>query len=206
MDLILASASPRRSELLKAAGIPFRVVVSEVDETIEDISPDMTVKSLALRKCIAVANRIAQTAAEMKEAADAKSEDPIYVLGADTVVAAGDTIFGKPQDAAEAFQMIRTLSGESHSVFTGIAIARVDGESVEIICNAVEETKVFVTSLSDAEIDDYLEQDEYADKAGAYAIQGLFSKYIEKIEGDYANVVGLPIHLVWKHLRRISSE
>ena len=179
MKLVLASKSPRRSEILKNAGIDFTVRVADADETIPDgTKPEDAVVFLAARKAMAV-----------------ERTDDEVVLGADTVVVLDDKILGKPKDKDDAFNMIKMLSGRVHSVFTGVC-AIGDGISLTF----AEETKVEFYPLSDNEIYDYINTNEPYDKAGAYGIQGLASKFIRGIEGDYFNVVGLPVSSVYKKI------
>ncbi len=179
MKLVLASKSPRRSEILKNAGIDFTVRVADADETIPDgAKPEDAVVFLAARKAMAV-----------------ERKDDEVVLGADTVVVLDDKILGKPKDKDDAFNMIKMLSGRVHSVFTGVC-AIGDGISLTF----AEETKVEFYPLSDNEIYDYINTNEPYDKAGAYGIQGLASKFIRGIEGDYFNVVGLPVSSVYKKI------
>ena len=179
MKLVLASKSPRRSEILKNAGIDFTVRVADADETIpEGTKPEDAVVFLAARKAMAVPR-----------------ENDEVVLGADTVVVLDDMILGKPKDRDDAFNMIKRLSGRVHSVFTGVC-AIGDGISLTF----AEETKVEFYPLSDNEIYDYINTNEPYDKAGAYGIQGLASKFIRGIEGDYFNVVGLPVSSVYKKI------
>ena len=179
MKLVLASKSPRRSEILKNAGIDFTVRVADADETIPDgTKPEDAVVFLAARKAMAV-----------------KREPDEVVLGADTVVVLDDKILGKPKDRNDAFNMIKMLSGRVHSVFTGVC-AIGDGISLTF----AEETKVEFYPLSDKEINDYINTNEPYDKAGAYGIQGLASKFIRGIQGDYFNVVGLPVSSVYKKI------
>ena len=179
MKLVLASKSPRRSEILKNAGVDFTVRVADADETIPDgTKPCDAVVFLAARKAMAV-----------------ERADDEVVLGADTVVVLDDEILGKPKDREDAFNMIRMLSGRVHSVFTGVC-AIGDGISLTF----AEETKVEFYPLSDDEINEYIDTDEPYDKAGAYGIQGLASKFISGIQGDYFNVVGLPVSSVYKKI------
>lgn len=179
MKLVLASKSPRRSEILKNAGIDFTVRVADADETIpEGTRPEDAVVFLAARKAMAVP----------------RADDEV-VLGADTVVVLDDKILGKPKDRYDAFNMIKSLSGRVHSVFTGVC-AIGDGISLTF----AEETKVEFYPLSDDEINEYVNTDEPYDKAGAYGIQGLASKFISGIHGDYFNVVGLPMSSVYKKI------
>src|SRR5437016_1896076 len=179
--LVLASRSPRRSEILRQAGIPFTVRATEVDETPGTAEPPADyVRRLAALK----AQAVPLAAGEI-------------VLGADTMVVAGNQMLGKPADAADARRMLGLLSGRRHEVITGICLRRADGESV---CDHAV-TAVWFAAMSDREIADYVASGEPMDKAGAYAIQGLASKFIERIEGCYFNVVGLPVALVYRHLQ-----
>lgn len=180
--LILASQSPRRSELLKNAGIAFTVSATNVDESVLDREqPEEYVKRVAELKAIA---------------APACGSD--VVLGADTVVVIGDQMLGKPADAADAVRMLGLLSGRKHEVITGICLK---GCGKLIADWAV--TRVWFAHMSEAEIAQYVETGEPMDKAGAYAIQGLASKFVERIDGSYDNVVGLPVALVYKHLKQL---
>lgn len=179
MKLVLASKSPRRSEILKNAGIDFTVRVADADETIPDgTKPEDAVVFLAARKAMAVP----------------RTEDET-VLGADTIVVLDDKILGKPKDKEDAYNMIKSLSGRVHSVFTGVCAI---GNGISL--TFAEETKVEFYPLSDDEIYEYINTDEPYDKAGAYGIQGLASKFIRGIQGDYFNVVGLPMSSVYKKI------
>jgi septum formation protein len=175
--LILASSSPRRAELLRAAGVPFVVRAVPVDESMRpDERPLDFVRRLALAKASAVA---------------AASDE--LVLGADTVVvAAAGACLGKPVDAADASAMLRQLAGRTHEVLTGVAL--VFG-GAELAVDAAT-TRVTFAPMSEAEIAWYVATDEPYDKAGGYAVQGLASRYVTGIDGSYSNVVGLPVHLV----------
>ncbi len=179
MKLVLASKSPRRSEILKNAGVEFTVRTADADETIKDgTPPDEAVVFLAARKAMAVP----------------RSEDET-VLGADTIVVLNGKILGKPRDREDAFNMLRALSGRVHSVFTGVCAI---GNGVSI--TFAEETKVEFYPLTDEEIYTYINTNEPYDKAGAYGIQGIASKFIRGIEGDYFNVVGLPVSAVYEKI------
>jgi nucleoside triphosphate pyrophosphatase len=187
MRLILASASPRRAELLRAAGYAFEIVVANVDESMRDgESPSIYVRRLAAEKSAAVG-----PGADTAEA---------IVLGADTTVVIDDEMLGKPDDDNDSARMMRRLSGREHQVLTGISLRR---GAVELGC--VETTSVFVAPLSDDEIAWYVATGEGRDKAGAYAIQGVASRFIPRIEGSYSNVVGLPITAVRELLIEISG-
>ena len=179
--LVLASQSPRRAEILRQAGIPFTIRSAQVDETPRPgEGAEEYVRRLAEEKALAV---------------EAASEE--IVLGADTTVVVGGEMLGKPLDAADARRMLEALSGRRHEVLSGICLRR--GTSLIRDCAA---TQVWFTPMTAREIDDYVASGEPMDKAGAYAIQGLASKFIERIDGCYFNVVGLPVALVYRHLRR----
>ncbi len=179
MNLVLASKSPRRSEILKNAGLDFTVRVADADETIPNgTKPSDAVVFLAARKAMAVP----------------RADDEL-VLGADTVVVLDNIILGKPKNRDDAYNMIKALSGRVHSVFTGVC-AIGNGVSVTF----AEETKVEFLPLTDEEINAYIDTIEPYDKAGAYGIQGLASKFIRGIEGDYFNVVGLPISRIYEKI------
>jgi septum formation protein len=174
--LVLASSSPRRAELLRAAGIPFVIRTAAIDETREtDEAPAVYVRRLALAKARAV-----------------PAAPHELVLGADTVVVAGQACLGKPADAADAGAMLRQLAGRSHEVLTGVALVRA-GEPVAV---DVAATRVTFAALTDADVAWYVASPEPYDKAGGYAVQGLASRFVTAIEGSYANVVGLPVELV----------
>ncbi len=181
-NIILASQSPRRKELLAAHGILFSVFVTDADETVcEPMTPYELVEELSYRK--------AQSAAE------SFLGDSVLIIAADTVVALDNEIFGKPEDEADAKRMLTKLSGKAHSVFTGVTLAYVDGETVtykKTVC----ETKVYFYPISEEELNEYLKTNEPYDKAGSYAIQGIATKFVEKIEGDFDNVVGLPVYAI----------
>jgi septum formation protein len=178
--LILASQSPRRAEILRQAGIPFTVRAAGVDETLlEAERPGPYVRRLAQAKALAV---------------DAAPGE--IVLGADTTVVAAGDLLAKPADAADACRMLSHLSGRRHEVLTGICLRRGD----QILTDHAA-TAVWFATLSAQEITDYVASGEPMDKAGAYAIQGLASKFVERIDGCYFNVMGLPVALVYRHLR-----
>jgi septum formation protein len=185
--LILASASPRRRELLTQAGLTFTVASADIDE---DLLPGEVaaayVQRLAEEKAQAIWNlhKSADTAADTAKDHD----DPLVVLGADTCVASEGNILGKPADAADARRMLELLSGRTHAVLTGIAAV-----TRRRIVRALEITHVTFNVLKDAEIAQYIASGEPLDKAGAYAIQGYAARWIPRIEGCYFNVVGLPI-------------
>jgi septum formation protein len=179
--LVLASQSPRRSEILRQAGISFTVRAVPVDETpLAGESPEDYVQRLAESKALAI-----------------PSAPDEVVLGADTTVVVDNQMLGKPANTADARRMIAMLAGRRHRVITGICIKR--GAETVRDCAV---TEVWFAPMSAVEIEDYAASGEPMDKAGAYAIQGLASKYVEKIEGCYFNVMGLPVALVYSHYRR----
>jgi septum formation protein len=192
--LILASASPRRRELLAQAGFAFQVHPAHIPEDPNpDEDPIAYVTRLAREKAQIVFNEITKSNASEKRASAA-----LQVLGADTTVTIDNYILGKPEDPADAARMLRLLSGRTHRVITGVAV--VAAERTEV---AAEVTGVTFRSLSDEEIAAYIATDEPMDKAGAYAIQGRAARWIPRIQGDYFNVVGLPIALVSTMLESI---
>ena len=171
--IILASASPRRRELLKQIGVEFEVCVSQAKESITAKNPaDLAVEN-----------------ARLKALAVAETHKNSWVLGADTVVALDGKIYGKPKDKEDAFNMLKTFSGRAHEVITGMALVSDD----KIFEKAVR-TKVTFGNMTDNEILSYIETKEPMDKAGAYAAQGIAAKYIKDIEGSFSNVVGLPLY------------
>ena len=199
-NIVLASGSPRRKEILTQAGLDFTVIKSEGEEVITNSDPSMVTMELSRQKAIEVYDRINGTY-EASSDIYAK-EKPIIVIGSDTVVAIDGQILGKPKDEAEAVCMIQKLQGRSHSVFTGVTIVLQSGEVENMVTFACE-TKVYVYPMSNQEIENYVLTGEPMDKAGAYGIQGLLSKYVEKIEGDYLNVVGFPLSAFWRELQKI---
>lgn len=185
--LILASASPRRSEILETVGWSFTKMPVDIDESLKKNElPEEYVERLALEKAEAAACQL-QTG---------------LILGADTTVVIDSEILAKPLDDRDAFRMLSLLSECWHEVLTGIALVRADGENQQSI-TAVERTKVKFATITAEEIENYISSREPMDKAGAYAIQGRAALFIEKIEGDYLNIVGLPIRLVYELSKKI---
>lgn len=173
MDIVLASASPRRQELLRQVGLAFRVIPSNVSEEVADpLTPGELVEHLALIKAADVAAR----------------EPGALVIGADTIVVVDGAVLGKPKDRADAIAMLERLSGREHQVMTGVALLYGNRRLV-----SHEETSVRFVPLTRAQIERYVDTGEPMDKAGAYGIQGRASAMISGIEGDYFNVVGLPL-------------
>jgi septum formation protein len=191
MKLVLASASPRRAEILRDAGFAFEVRPAHVDET---RFPREPAADHVVRLASSKASLIAQALTKKKEKA--------FVIGADTVVVAGRHVLGKPADAADARRILRLLSGKTHEVLTGVSIVRVPGASGRGggERHHVERTRVEFLRLSDKDIRDYLATGEAFDKAGAYGIQGIGGRFVRRIEGCYFNVMGLPLSRVWSLL------
>jgi septum formation protein len=189
--IVLASASPRRQEILRNAGILFSVQAADIDETpLKDELPRNCAERLAREKALTVW----------------RMPPGDLVLGADTIVVADGAILGKPVDGDHAVRMLRLLSGRVHQVITGVCVVGGRGDSQLTSSEpetrtASETTLVTMNELSDAEIREYVATGEPMDKAGAYAIQGIASRWIPRIEGDYSNVVGLPMALVYSMLR-----
>jgi septum formation protein len=190
--IVLASASPRRQELLRNAGIRFAVQPADINETpLAGEAPRDCAERLAREKALAVFRM--------------RPRD--YVLGADTIVVIDDAILGKPRDADDAARMLRLLSGRTHAVITGVCVVGPVVSGCSLVASsgdalsASETTLVTFCGLSDEEIRDYVGTGEPMDKAGAYAIQGIASRWIPRIEGEYSNVVGLPVALVYRMLR-----
>jgi septum formation protein len=183
-SLVLASASPRRKELLSVLGIPFTVVPSSIEETPAEGEPAETfVVRMAKEKCMEVASRVSHS----------------VVLSADTVVTIEGEILGKPADEQDAMRMLRKLSGQEHWVYTAICVVnQANGETLE----GMDRTRVWFDPIDDATIRDYIRREDVLDKAGAYAIQGYAGVFIPRIEGNYFNVMGLPLPLVRRLLSR----
>ena len=190
--LILASASPRRNDLLNTAGLVHEVLVSGADEDVPEKDPCALVEMLSARKAKEVFERI--------------EEDGDYaVIGADTVVFLDGVILGKPADEEEAKRMLRELSGREHHVCTGVTLHGKMG-GVERVRTFSEVSAVYVDQLSEDEISSYAASGEPMDKAGAYGIQGAFCRHVTRIEGDYFNIVGLPVSRVYRELKKFCSE
>ena len=189
--IILGSASPRRKELLEQIGIKFEIKVSDKEEHYSATEPEEIVKELARMKAENVAEDLV-----------CKEGNGCVVIGADTVVVNDGHILGKPKDDKDAFNMIRSFSGRKHYVYTGIVIADIIDGRIEIISNEAVKTTVYVNDMTDEEIHDYISTGEHRDKAGAYGIQGRFAAYIDHIDGDYYNVVGLPVSRIYENLKK----
>lgn len=195
--IILGSASPRRRELLSQIGVSFEVRTSGREEIYHSAIPEEIVRELALMKAENVAGDLTD---EQNEA----PKDTI-VIGADTIVVLDGKILGKPVDEKDAADMIGALQGRSHEVYTGVAILDYDAQGEKNVSVHAVGTKVYVNPMDEAEISAYIDTGEPMDKAGAYGIQGRFAAYIDRIKGDYYNVVGLPVSYVYQALKRIGA-
>ncbi len=211
MKIILASKSPRRKELLEQIGLTFEIKVSDVEEKITTDVPCELVEELSRQKAEAVMAELC--AGELKSAAKADfagTSQDILIVGADTVVSIDGRILGKPANETEAAEMLRTLSGRTHQVYTGVTLLYYEADSrtaqteptgnVEIK-TFHEKTEVTFFPMTEQEIDGYVSTGDCLDKAGAYGIQGFCARYIQGISGDYNNVVGLPVGRLYQEAR-----
>ena len=186
MKVILASASPRRKDLLSLIGCNYETYSPDVDESIlEDETPESVCRRLSILKAESASRQFAGT----------------LIISADTIVVIDNEIFGKPSDADEARVMLNILKGREHKVITGVTIIYKDK-----IITETESTAVWFRNISEDDIDSYISTGEYQGKAGAYAIQGYASLFIERIDGDYSNVVGLPLQRLSMMLEKIGIE
>lgn len=191
--IVLASASARRKTLLKQLGLKFIIIPSLVEERLNPrLKPRGQAEALSLQKAQAAEKKYRE-----------KNHDSCVIIAADTIISIDDEVLGKPKDEKEAMQMLRKLEGKQHNVITGFTL--IDIDSKKIITRSVE-TFVYFRKLSDREIREYVKREKVMDKAGAYAAQGIGAAFIEKIDGDYSNVVGLPLHALALELRRVGVK
>ena len=189
MRYVLASGSPRRKELLGKVVNSFEIIPALSEEKPMETEPSAIVEELSYQKASEIFHKILTD-----------STDRVVVIGADTVVSYNHRVLGKPKDREDAKRMLMELSGQTHEVYTGVSVFYMeDGQEKHFTFH--EETKVFVEKMTDEEIASYVETGEPDDKAGAYGVQGLFAIYIKGIEGDYYNVVGLPVARLYKELK-----
>lgn len=188
--VILASASPRRRKLLAQIGIDFEIMASDKEERITAEEPAEICMHLAMQKALDVQNQLCD-----------RDLAGYTIIGADTIVVLDREILGKPKNEEHASSMLRELSGREHQVYTGVCVVR--GHDVRTFA---EKTDVYVAPLTDRDIEAYIATGDPMDKAGAYGIQGIFAKHIEKIDGDYFNVVGLPIGRLWREYLNFEAE
>lgn len=193
MDIILASASPRRKELLQQLGLQFIVFPAQGEEKIESTDPKQVVLELAKQKAGEIYEKTVEAGV---------GKENSLVIGADTIVVYGDEILGKPRDKEDAYRMLSWLQGTTHEVYTGVSLwMRENGQKVQY--SFYEKTAVTMYPVSDEEIYAYIASEEPMDKAGSYAIQGRGAAFIQKIDGDYNNVVGLPIARIYQELKQL---
>lgn len=190
-QLVLGSQSPRRKELLKWIYVPYKIVVSDIEEKSTEKNSSLYVQDIAFQKANAVYKILLQD----------KSFDNPFVIGADTIVVLNDEILGKPKNRADAKRILSKLMGKQHQVITGVSFVWGGGEY-----RFYDETKVKFDVIDDALLELYLDTNESLDKAGAYGIQGAALGFIDKIEGSYSNVVGLPVNLVMKNLIKVLEQ
>lgn len=196
MDIILASASPRRRELLQQIGAKFMVFPAQGEEIITKEVPAEVVVELAAGKAGEIYNR---------EVADKRMQQDTLVIGADTIVVCDGRILGKPKDETDAAAMLKLLSGRTHEVYTGVSL-RIWQKGTTTWNDFYEKTEVTMYPINDAEIQAYIDSREPMDKAGAYGIQGIGAKFIRKIDGDYNNVVGLPLARIYQEMMRLGVD
>lgn len=191
MKIYLASASPRRKELLKQVGLSFKTMPSTVEEKITKTEPGEVVEELSYQKAVDVCAKLT-----------AQGQEDFVVIGADTVVSCWGEILGKPKDKDDAVRMLTNLQGGSHQVYTGVTLAWKYKDLSAMYATFSECTDVTMYSMTQEDIKNYVDSGEPMDKAGAYAIQGLCAAYIQGICGDYNNVVGLPVGRVCQELKK----
>lgn len=205
LQIILASASPRRKELLEQIGLEFEIVPAKGEEVITKEKPEEVVMELSQQKAVEVAGMLKQFSQKHDTLV---TPHDLLVIGADTVVAAeGENgkkeILGKPKDEADAYRMLSLLSGNVHSVYTGVTFVFLDKSGKAGAHTFFEKTDVYMRAMTKKEIERYIATGEPMDKAGAYGIQGKCAIYIEKIDGDYNNVVGLPVSAIYRELQKL---
>lgn len=202
-QIILASASPRRKELLEQVGISFEICPAKGEEMITKTLPNEVVSELSAQKAREVAAMLKQYGEHHK---DLMTPDDIMVIGADTVVSVDNQILGKPKDEIDAARMLSLLSGRSHEVYTGVTLVFMSKSGKVGERTFFEKTTVTMQKMSEEEIDRYIATREPMDKAGSYGIQGKCAIYIDKIEGDYNNVVGLPVSAIYRELKKLGID
>lgn len=196
MKVILASASPRRRELLEQIGWEFEIMVSGTEEKVNSKFPELVVEEISDLKAKDILDKL-------------EDEQEVLVIGADTVVAFQDNILGKPKDSQDAARMIRLLQGKEHKVYTGVTLYYKNrkGEMPNIVKKSFHEcAKVQFYPMTESEIEEYSKSEEPLDKAGAYAIQGFCARYIQGIEGEYNTVVGLPVGRLYQEVKSITIQ
>ena len=201
--IVLASASPRRKEILELAGVDFEIWPSDKEEEVSAKAAEDICRELSKQKALDVASQIV-TYNERHE--DLTTKTDILVIGADTIVVKDGEILGKPKDDEDAKRMLRLLSGSTHSVFTGVTFVFIDSDHRAGEYTFYEETKVSFVPLDEDEIESYVLTGDALDKAGAYGIQSKAAPFVSSIEGDFYNVVGLPVARMLRELKDIISD
>ena len=201
-NVILASKSPRRREILEQVGISFDIEASTVEEVITQTSPNKIVLELSMQKAEDVYDKLIKTIFQNIDVPDNR----YVIIAADTVVEVDGKIIGKPTDRDDAYRMIKMISGRSHNVLTGVTIIIFDGVNTPRKISFYEATEVEIYSMDEDEINKYIDSSEPYDKAGSYAVQGMFAAYVKKINGDYYNVVGLPISRIIRELKTFDFD
>ena len=207
-QIILASASPRRKELLEQIGLEFEIIPAKSEEVITKTAPHEVVMELSCQKALEVAGMLNQFSENHDEI---MTPQDMLVIGADTVVAAQNAagrmeILGKPKDEKDAYRMLSLLSGKAHAVYTGVTLVFLDKSGKAGAHSFYEKTDVYMREMTDLEIRRYIATGEPMDKAGSYGIQGKCAIYIEKIDGDYNNVVGLPVSAIYAELKKLGMD
>lgn len=202
-QIILASASPRRKELLEQIGLEFEVCPAKGDEVITSTIPEEVVQELSRQKAEEVAAMVSSYKEKHEEL---MTPQELIVIGADTVVAMDGNILGKPLDEEDAVRMLSMLSGKTHSVYTGVTIVVVDENNRAGELSFFEKTDVTMCPMTQEEIEWYVATKEPMDKAGAYGIQGKCAIFVKEIKGDYNNVVGLPVSHLYQELKRLGID
>lgn len=199
-QIILASASPRRRELLEQIGLEFEVCPAKGEEVITKEAPEEVVMELAKQKAMEVA---AMLKTYESSHAELMTPQDVMIIGADTVVSSDGKILGKPKDEADAFAMLSALSGKTHEVYTGVSLVFLSASGRAGEHTFYEKTKVTMHEMDKEEIERYIATGEPMDKAGAYGIQGKCAIFVDKIDGDYNNVVGLPVAAIYRELKKL---
>lgn len=203
-QLILASKSPRRQELLKIITNDFEIITSDMDEVITSTKPSDVVEELSLQKASNVFDMLLVASQKYNDVYSSEDNLSCIVIGSDTIVAKDDLILGKPKDKNDAYEMLRNLSGKTHQVYTGVTLIKYNYSSkTKKVISFHECTDVTFNTLTDEEIWDYISTGDCMDKAGSYGIQGIFAKHVAGINGDYNNVVGLPVSRLYSELKHL---
>ena len=203
LKYFLASKSPRRKDLMTQIGIEFEVMISERDEIITSTVPEEVVKELSLQKALEIERMLLKECdGDILAKYSKEGYEGVVIIGADTVVSKDGEIMGKPVDEEDAFNMLKKLQGDKHMVSTGVALIVIKEGKKDMISFA-EDTDVNMYEISDEELREYIATNEPMDKAGSYGIQGIGAKFISGINGDYNNVVGLPIGSIYQAIRKL---